>query len=130
MLDHYIWGEGGGGEGRGGSCIYLPECLAFVLTHNSSLMHPLFAMLAFLHCRCLAKYFAAHIINIFVSVAMISFLSLQIFTGSLLNSDGREKYEVNTETNMNFSLEEIRTFHWKKYELFTGRNMNFSTEEI
>ena len=57
-------------------------------------------------------------------------LSLQIFTGSLLNSDGREKYEVNTETNMNFSLEEIRTFHWKKYELFTGRNMNFSTEEI
>ena len=59
------------GEGRGGSCIYLPECLAFVLTHNSSLMHPLFAMLAFLHCCCLAKDFASHIINIFVSVARL-----------------------------------------------------------
>ena len=29
-LDHYMWGEGR----MGGSCIYLPECLTFVLTHR------------------------------------------------------------------------------------------------
>ena len=91
VLDHYMWGEGGGtGE------LYLFAWVSYFCPDTP--MHPLFAILMFLHC-CLVCF--SYHQNIFVSVNITNsekmwqnFVSLQLFTGSLFNSDGREKYEL------------------------------------